>query len=233
MNHPLLNSTLGDLIDLAKRDPITIMQIRSLLPEEWFAPLEDDEANRPPPPMSDMTAIQCSIFDNWPNGKPARHKPFRYAVAIHGWTRPADKIDFRSRKYDFHATATLFTPEELIAKVAELQRPKLRNPISSDYAKDLLELAAASDGYLIGPLMRKGGQTGTIYHEGHVIRFPAEAIAGRVVTSADLIAMPDLIGLSAFSPMDASGNQLTGNAVLQSRYSSHESLTSWSTRNLY
>lgn len=228
MNHPLLNMNLGEIISLAERDPVVISQVRSLLPRDWLAPLED-EANQPPPPMSAMSAIQCSIFDNWPNGRPAKSKPYRYAVAIHGWSSAPDEIDFKSRKYAFHATATLFTPDELIAKVAELQSPKLRNPISAEYAEALLELANASDGDLIGPLMKKGGGTGTIYFEGHLIRIPAAAIAQRRVTSADLIAMPDFIDLPGFSPLDAAGNQLTGNAVLQSRYSPHNSLAAWST----
>ena len=178
------------------------------------------------PAFERVTAVESSIFDNWPNGKVRKGKPHRYAATIKVWTGPSKKINFAKPEAKYHVT--LYSADALRSKVPDLLNPRKSRPISPEFASTLLGIADAAEasGGLAGPLMTKG--SGTDYHDGQVMLVDAASVADRTMTGALILSGAETMALPTFSSMDAARRALTSYCVLQSRHSTCERLkTNW------
>lgn len=189
----------------------------------------DPERPSPFPTVTDLTAVQVSLFDNWPRGKRAQGKPHRYAVTANGWTLPAKGIDFGKRNWQVKANATLFTGPELVAKIPALTKATLVNPIAASYADTLNQIAAlaTANDCVVGPLFSKGGKSGTHYYDQ---TFVVMRLDDGLPSRALLYSHGGKLELAGFVTTDASKQALKGNAAFQSRTSPDPLLANWRSR---
>lgn len=187
-----------------------------------------DGLPKPFPEIGAMTAIQAAIFDNWPEGKPVKNQPSRYGMAIEIWTQPAGNINVAKRgSYQHKGNVQLLTAKELKKRIAKLQAPNLRNPISPAYAATLTELHDVMlDGDYAGLIATKTPTDGTFYHS---MQFVFVTVAGE--DSGCILSVGDeQIVLPKFSPSQPNGDRLKGeNVILQSRLDRVGFSTSWAT----
>jgi hypothetical protein len=180
-----------------------------------FAPKPVMTVPGPFPAISNMTAIQTTLFDNWGGEKPVKNHPNRYGMALEVWTAPAADIRVE-RKGDFQhkGNVVLVDAKQLVKKVERLRSPKLRHPISVEYADALLGLAGSqNEGEYVGLVSHKSPADGTFFHD---FQFVFVSILGTTVR-ASLYVDTDAVKLPGFRATFASGGRLSGAAVSQSR----------------
>ncbi|HEY0011574.1 MAG TPA: hypothetical protein VGB79_01830 [Allosphingosinicella sp.] len=222
---------MGEMVDL---DPVTMkaafkarLLAAGVFTPEDFAATSGAEKVSPCPLPSDMTALETTIFDNWPQGRKVKSKPIRYAMTFKAWTCDARSVNFASRNaLAFRGMADLVTADRLKSEAERLQSTKLLNPISASYAKFLVALADAYPAKgLFG--MLKSKNPGTLYHDGQVVHV---GLTNGAVTFTDLYLTTARMDLTDFRATDASGKPLTGNAKLQTRFSTSPVLHGWASQ---
>lgn len=183
--------------------------------------LGDDVQSEPPPPLphpDQITALQDSIFDNWPKGKPVKSYPHRYKMSIKAWDLPGRQINFKTSKPCFTGNASMMTATELLAHIPKIEKPTLKHPISPAYANDLRQIAAAYPDCLIGPILTKGrGDFGTVYHDSQIV--VAELDDKGRISKVTLAFAGQMLDLPPFSPLDSAKKKLKGKVIGQSRWS--------------
>jgi hypothetical protein len=177
------------------------------------------DQERPNPFPQAFTALQVSLFDNHPNGRAVKSKPHRYGIALRAWTKPPKQIKFGTTTPQFLGNATLFSSETLAKKIDALTSPKLRNPITKEYAETLRVLnegLAINPDFLLGPIFKKGGREGTFYFDETVVLVAMDEakVWGRIFANGRKF------DLAPFVDSDAANKKLVGNCVLQSRTAS-------------
>lgn len=181
---------------------------------------EQSEPILPIPRITDMTALQCSVFDNWPTGAKAKNRPIRYNLAITAWDTEPRLLNFKRSKPCFRGNALLHTPKELIKTANRIRKPNLKRPISDDYHYALTQMFATMfPDHLIGPILTKGrGSHGTVYHEAQVAVVKMEN--GKMV-SCDIYlgTYNEMLELPAFSPTNSKKDPLPRKVMCQSRWS--------------
>lgn len=194
-----------------------------------FAPVPVVTLPGPFPAISNMTAIQTTLFDNWGGEKPVKNHPNRYGMAIEVWTAECEDIRVgRKGDYQHKGNVQLLTPAELAKRVVRIRSSKLRNPIPADYADALLQLAsdhAQTPNTYIGLVGYKSPAEGTFYHP---YQFAFVTLSG---TNADVVLVVDgaTVALPWFDNRLAGGGEFKGNAILQSRADRCGFSTHWAT----
>lgn len=171
------------------------------------------EGGKPLPRIGDLTAVQCAVFDNWPDGrKTGSRSPVRYVLAVEAWTAPADKIKTH-RKGDYQAKALV----GLMDGTALLKKLKTLRNLSADYVEALTGVIHdLQPGDLIGLVMTKVPPEGTKYHDQQFAIVPG-GIQG-AETRVILSTYGDLLALPTFSTTQPDGEtKHGGNVILQSR----------------
>lgn len=193
------------------------------------------ERKRPRPlaQVADLTALQVTLFDNWPNGplKKGHPKgfPHRYKIGIKVWDGPAQYVDF-DEEPDWKGNIILMKEETMIEKLVDLQINKAE-PISLDYAQFATAVMAEYPGQYYGLLSSKPFGSGTVYHDHQMMRIEIDAKGH--AGEAELFLLNgknfERLILPPWSPLDAGKNPLPGKAKLHSRHSRHARLRGWST----
>lgn len=235
--------------DLCRTDPAFIMVISNALRSTrlgeicgWTSPAVSVEGPPPAfPSVREITAIQTSVFDNWPQGKPVKGIPSRYGIAMEVWTQPAHEIVIqkgRKPNFKFKAQMALMDGPNLKRQLADLRRKQRRSPLDKDYLAELDMMAEA----IMGSDLRVGMVNTNIaddksgYDRGryyHANQFVMVRMDGSKVESAILRLGPDdadTTRLAPFQQNDAAGNDLARNVVAQSRDARCDMImTSWAT----
>jgi hypothetical protein len=171
------------------------------------------EGGKPLPRIEDVTAAQCAVFDNWPEGrKTASRSPVRYVLAVEAWTAPADKIKTH-RKGDYQAKALV----SLMDGKAMLKKLKTLRNLSREYVEGLTDVVAGMEADdLIGLVCTKVPPDGTKYHNEQFAYVPG-GICGDA-TTVILSTFGEMLRLPTFSTTQPDGHTKHGGAViLQSR----------------
>jgi hypothetical protein len=189
---------------------------------------------KPFPPQAEITALQCTIWDNWieyggrrPKRGSKGHNVHRYKATIQVWTAPYHQINIRRKNWQHSFEVMLYDSQELAAKATDFLDPKKRYFLP-DYAATLTDLAQheVMTNALGGPLYAKIRGHGTHYPEGQIV-----VTDGPVGPSTQLrlmnLAAHEGMEVTGFTGKDAAHRPLKGNALLQSRMSSSPALSSW------
>jgi hypothetical protein len=187
-----------------------------------------DDGPKPFPPIPKMNAIQAAIFDNWPGGKQTKNHPNRYGMAIEIWTLEPSRINVTKRgSYQHKGNVRLMDGKELKKRIAGLQSPKLRNPISESYAAALIDVQAGMEpGDYVGLIATKTPEEGTFYHD---MQFVFVKLAGEG-TGCVLCVGDDQMMLPRFSSKQPNGALLAGaSVILQSRADRCGFSSTWAT----
>jgi hypothetical protein len=174
----------------------------------------------PLPPTSEMTGIQATIFDNWPDGSPAKNHPNRYGMAIEVWTAPADKIQtHRKGDYQFKANAALVDAKGMKSKLKRLANKSMSSPISSEFAEAInLMVSNMGPDDLIGLIQTKSRGEGSTYRNGQFVYLPGGIQGFDTVVYLSTDDGRNQLLLNKFTDMKPKGNaKLGGPAYLQSR----------------
>lgn len=237
------------MADLCRLDPAFLMGIADALRKSglgemcgWTPPPIAVEGPPPPFPLPrDITAIQTSLFDNWPSGRPVKGVPSRYGLAMEVWTQEPDKIVIqkgRKPNFMFKAQMALMDSANLKRQVADIRRKKRRTPLDPEYLDALDQLGDAIEGNamrvgLINTAInddKSGYDRGRYYHANQFVLVEME---GNEVISAKAIfgtGDDDTIDLAPFADKDAGGNAFARNVVSQSRHASCDMVqSSWAT----
>lgn len=190
---------------------------------------------KPGPLPEAITAMTCSIFDNWRASggkKPKRgHKgarAVRYKADFQAWTVEADRISFARPQW--RATAHLLDAGDLSSKAEEIASAKRLRPISADYHSAILSYAEQLGAYLAGPLYSV--TDGTDFHDFHMAFVdPAQLVDASGLKVALRLADRDII-LKSFVDQDAGKNPLKGNCIAQARLANSTLLSNWKTGNI-
>lgn len=228
-NLPL--SELIDQITTRANDPAMLGALKSS-PEFMglchFLVAETAKRQRaaPMPPISAMNAIQVAIFDNWPGGIRAKHKPNRYGAAVEVWTDEPGKIRIpKVGSHQHKANIALLSGPEMVKRAASLL---IKKTIGAEYAEIINSIAMdLQPGDLMG-LMSSSEGGGTNYHP-----FQFAIVHGGVRgvgTDMKLIIGETVHQLSRFSDQTPSGGALPGKAVLQSRNDLAGFTDTWATK---
>ena len=213
-DHALLNS-------FRARHPALIRLFRQIGAEPEY------DGPKPFPPISEMTAIQAAIFDNWPGGARAKGHPNRYGMAIEVWTAPADQINVAKKgSHQFKGNVRLMDADELKARIAGLCTSKLRNPITAEYAEALRSVQGGMlPGDYVGLISTKTRQDGTHYHDRQFVFVSL----GRECPVAVMSVGGECLRLPSFSSSQPNGKPLGTNVILQSRFDGCGFSSSWAT----
>jgi len=207
---------------LRHRDPELIAMMAAISAHNPKPKTRTQEAVAPCPPLSDLTAIQATLWDNWPHGKKPKGKPNRYAVTIEAWTAGAD--DLATDQPQWRKTGDLI-PSSMIVQEADRLHAKIKKDgsgptISDDYHDLLIALAETSLPVESYVALLRAKRPGTAYFD---CQFVCLAFNGPHVTEGVFFLHGEWITLSQFATTTAKGNPLPaakngkGKALLQSR----------------
>lgn len=217
---------------LCRQDPAFIQGIKDALRDSGLGTLcgftvPPKAVDGPPPPfpgVAAITAIQTSIFDNWPQGRAVKGIPSRYGIALEVWTQDAEDIVIRKgRKPNFQhkSQMALMDGANLKRQIRDLKRKPRRTPIDPGYLDHMEELAEALPaGNLVGLINTNiinddsGYNRGTHYHS---YQFVCVEMEDGLPFRAVLYLGSEQTELAAFATTDAGGNPFAGRVIAQSR----------------
>jgi len=182
------------------------------------------------PAISEMTAIQATIFDNWPQGRRVDRQPNRYGFTFEIWTAPADQITPKKLNHQHKASAVLMDKKAAIAwinaRVKENPKKKPDYRLTDSFLNGLVDLAdgMVADEY-IGLFATKPKTGGTYFFDRQVVFV---RLNGRR-SEATLIVDDTPVHMPTFSPTDPDDKALKANAWLQSRADLCGFSTAWAT----
>lgn len=203
------------------------------------------------PQAIEVTAAQCSLFDNWPNfatkGKPNRNhkgnsigaKMPHYQCDFELWTVPAGVLIQNAVNSAFQGVAPLLDHAELTKRIAKLRNEERGRPWRAKTPEDaqgaaleafglrLLALSQANPGKLYGPVFLNKG--GTKYFLEHF----ASADAATIGTPAFEVELHregfTPVVFKRFASTYSNGSALKGNVVGHSRVSRRADHSAWRT----
>lgn len=233
-----IDAAIARMGEIAKADPAMLGMFRSKLASAGIIDTPIRQADKGPPPpfpnVTDITAIQTAVFDNWPGGRQIKNQPNRYGMAVEVWTKPAEKIRVTNKKpnYDFKSQCALMDGDKLTAFIKVLRKPR-KAPLPTDYL-ELLEGLAGQIGKhtLVGLINTNIKDDHQPYERGtyyHPYQFVIVGVRDGEITNARLALRKDTIELPAFDTSDAGGNPHGGNVILQSRFDLCGFSKSWGT----
>lgn len=204
-------------------------------------PEEKPKLDIPPPcAPAAVTAVQTTMFDNWPNGKFVKGTPNRYGFAVEIWDQPADQIEavkLRKMNHVFKSSVSLMGAKNLASQIRHLRKPR-RNTLSNVNTDYLDQLDCIARGLkpdeVLGMLNTNIKTDDSEYHRGiyyHPFQYVIARIQGGVVSKAALIlgADADPIEIPPFVDRAANGKELGRNIVGQSRLDLCDIGYSWGT----
>ena len=231
-----------------RQDPAFIVGITKALEDSGlaqlcgFGPRVLPKEGPPPafPSPSEVTLIQTSLFDNWPQGRAVKGIPSRYGLAVEVWTKDASQIVIRKGRkpnFDFKAQCALMDGRNLKRQVADIKRKKRKTPINNDYLDELDHLSdsimdtdmrvAMLNTHIIND--QSGYDRGRYYHDHQFVfaRMEGATIGTAVLKLGE--SSDDTITLAPFADKDAGGNGYARNVVAQSRHDILFAMGSWGT----
>lgn len=180
------------------------------------------------PPVSSVTCVQATLFDNHSPKSPARKRPrSRWAVAVEVWTQPADAIVVsRKPNYSNKSNVVLQDAKTLRDNLRNYRKPGRRYAVDQEYLELLDALANQAEGYfaeegaLVGLVSTNVRPDDAVYDQGccwHPFQFLLLTVRDGKATDGRLWIAGESIDLGEFVPHDAAGKDLAGCAVAQSR----------------
>jgi hypothetical protein len=180
-----------------------------IMREMFFDQPDEEREAAPFPAISDMTAVQATVFDNWPNGTRTKGRPNRFGMALEVWNCASERIDITKRgNFQFKSNIRLLNDKELIKRIADLTNPKRKLPISQNYADALGGFAGMDKDCLVGLINSK--QVGTTYFEHQFVFVDMAAKTGRLFIGDECV---DLV----FSGVTGAGAKFNANIACQAR----------------
>ncbi len=164
------------------------------------------------PGFNYVTALETTVFDNWKAS--AKKGPYQFGVTVKAYTTTTIK---NWNRPSWKASAKMWPAADAV------KAAKKSKTIFSDKTMELVTgLAAPNKGY-VGIFKHTIQGEGSLYNDEHVIFLNPD-------DGQCLIYTPYYKAwVAPFDGRDAKGGSLSGNAVLQSRSASCESLAGWST----
>jgi hypothetical protein len=222
---------ITDLVSTAEFDPAFIMMLKTRLIttglwEKMGCPAPIVKRQGPPPGaphVSNITAIQTALWDNWPDGVYVKKNPNRYGFAIEIWDAPADDIEaykVKAMNYTFKGNVGLMDRKALKAQVKHLRKPRVY-AVDTGYL-DALDAIADNlqPGTTVGLLNVNIKDEASEYNRGTfypAYQFVVVTMDGGKVEEARLFIDGDPIALAPFVNTDFVGKPLGRNVKAQSR----------------
>lgn len=184
---------------------------------------------KPLPAISQITAVQASIWDNWPFGKAAKGYPNRYAMTVEVWTAEADAINVGRKNDQQHKVNMALMDRanfsEWLARTTK-QNATRRHPLSAAYLESLSAIPdSMDDDDLVGVCAVKQHGEGTVYHDDQFVMMTR----GPDGWEAILFIGNEPLKLPTFVTRNAKDNPLAANVVGQSRLDRVGFSTAWAT----
>jgi hypothetical protein len=192
----------------------------------------DNPATRPLPAINQITLLQATFFDNWPNGVPVKHTN-RFKITLEVWND--DPEDIRLSKWYAKSSVNLYEYWQFGDKLKTWLARKTIPQEFHDQMYNTWECAErpmnSPDSIWFGILGNKGdkngdGKKGTVYYDRQYVLVsmlnnkPEWAIVFVGDASLDIVA---------FSATDMKGNPLKGNAKYQARIDLSNYSDEWKT----
>ncbi len=243
----------ANVIEWALRDPANIAWVIDQIGRDRIAATMKEvrcDLGKPMPPPHEITAAQCSLFDNWPNfatkGKPNKnHKGNskgasmpHYQCTFELFTVPAGVPIVTNVNSEFQAIAPLLDAKELAARIKSLRelggRPwRMKNPDDTQgrdleaFGNRLLALSAANPGTLYGPVFATTG--GTKYFLGHYVEADSATLgSASFEVKLHREGFPPVV-FKRFASTLPNNQPLGANVVGHSRMSRRDDHSSWRT----
>lgn len=216
------------VVKTAMQDPA----LRAMILAQLDIPVANDTTRTVPtrlPAISEITAVQTAIFDNWPQGRPVKSQPNRYGACLEIWTADADRINV-ARKGDYQHKVNLKLYDkaafEAWLKRTNKENPTRKNPLGSEYLSRLADVPGCmDDGDLVGLCAVKTHGDGTVYFDDQFV-IVRQTAAGWAAT---LFIGDEPLDLPPFDALASNGAQHGGNVVAQSRMDRVGFSSNWAT----
>ncbi len=163
------------------------------------------------PPLSDLTLLQATFFDNWRDGK-IPNTP-RFGITFEGWTVPVDEI--RIKKPQWKNNVLLINHNGFPRRLAGWRAPTKKNPepqVDDEYGDFLHQIWDASPAFHFGLFGHREG--GFHYLK---MNFAMMIVEENVPGKLELICFNEDVSLANWATRTSQDKPLAGFATHQSR----------------